>query len=249
MTDTGTGSGQEVGRIAVASEYDHSGRLVSRTDDLGNRTRYFFDAVDQLVRIEYADHQDPGPSQVVFDYDSFGRQTLVVDAAGSSVASAYDLNGRLSSRSVVPGSGVRPTTTQESFTYDGAGRIVSATNDLTAVQRGHDSLGGLVSETINGRTSLWQLGPDGAVLTGTMPSQRSFSFSYDSAGRTRGVTAGPMSVSLDFWGSSFLEQACFQAAPASCVKAKYLYDAGGRPERVTLLGGTECSEVLDDRAF
>ena len=96
-------------------DYDSNGRLIKRVWARGIETTYSYNAWGDLVRTDYSDDT---PS-VVLAYDSMGRQTRAIDAAGVTTF-AYDLFGSLTNETVI---GVAGTNTIERF-YDVFGRDV-----------------------------------------------------------------------------------------------------------------------------
>lgn len=96
-------------------DYDSNGRLIKRVWARGIETTYSYNAWGDLVRTDYSDDT---PS-VVLAYDSMGRQTRAIDAAGVTTF-AYDLFGALTNETVI---GVAGTNTIERF-YDVFGRDV-----------------------------------------------------------------------------------------------------------------------------
>ncbi|MCC7170200.1 MAG: RHS repeat protein [Planctomycetes bacterium] len=133
------------GKITITRTFDRNNRLVSISDDNGHPTIHHYDG---LNRLRSSDAADGTTSTLVYDHDDLVE--VSTDANGSVVTNVYDDAHRLTSRSIVRGTGVLGTTT-ETFTYDGLGRIKSAVDNDSAVNRVYDSLSRLVRDDINGR--------------------------------------------------------------------------------------------------
>lgn len=175
--DTTAGGGD--GRITIQRGFDRNNRLTLISDDNSNPTVQHY---DPLNRIESSVAADGTTSSLQYDDDDL--VTVSTDANGSQVTNTYDHAHRLTGRAIVPGSGVIGTTA-ESFSYDGLGRIRSATDDDSTVYRSYDSLSRMVKDEINGRVVL--SGYDGVgnlkdlVYPGTS-TPRHIKRSYDSVG-------------------------------------------------------------------
>ena len=102
-------------------DYDDNDRCVSSTDANGNVTLHAYDSLDRLTQTTQADGTH---HTLVWS----PRSNLIqeTDADGTVINHAYDLNDRCISNHITPGAGVASTTTVETFAYDGASRLVSA---------------------------------------------------------------------------------------------------------------------------
>ncbi|MEM1165451.1 MAG: RHS repeat-associated core domain-containing protein [Planctomycetota bacterium] len=132
--------------------YDASSRIISRTDDSTNATRYVYDGLGREQLMRMADgtvHQMGSGFDVAWGdgelapssfggfasgYNTVGNITALTDARGVKQTLAYDLNNRLETR-VIDTSALTPAqqasfggALSESFTYDGLGRILTADN-------------------------------------------------------------------------------------------------------------------------
>lgn len=136
--------------IQTVVEYDKSSRVTGLTDDNGHLTSYDFDSLGREIERTYAD----GTSSSTI-YNSTGDTWKTFDARNFEVRNQYDLNGRLSSRTVIkaqlPDQNIGSK--NEDYLYDGLNRVVSAQNDFSLVTRAYDSRGLMLSETINADTN------------------------------------------------------------------------------------------------
>jgi RHS repeat-associated protein len=121
--------------------------MMEQTDDNGNSTLYRYDPLNRKTVTEYADGTIDSAA-----YDVHDNVVSRTDANGSFVSSAYDSLDRLTGRTVVPALGVSGDTT-EAYQYDGLSRIVLAEDYDSQVERKHDSLSRVTSETLTGLTS------------------------------------------------------------------------------------------------
>ena len=127
---------KQVGSLLTKWTYDAAGNALTREDPAGQVTEYVYDNRGHNVHVTFPDHVagathgDIGMGRVSFAYDSLGRVSLKTDQQGDTCSYAYDLSGRLVSRSYDghvsgPLSGVQDV---DSFAYDMGGRLISATS-------------------------------------------------------------------------------------------------------------------------
>ena len=124
------------GELDTLMAWDDNDRLVSETDANTNTTIYAYDSRNRRVLAT-----SPAGTSHRFLWDAFSDRVSSTDPNGTVVSNRYDLNGRLWRRDIAPGGGVAAATTFERFGYDGMGRLVLASNDVSLVRLGYDSLG------------------------------------------------------------------------------------------------------------
>ncbi|HXH26046.1 MAG TPA: RHS repeat-associated core domain-containing protein, partial [Vicinamibacterales bacterium] len=248
LTDDGTGSGTIVGDITVQQEYDDTGRAVRRIDDLGRITHYTWDPLNRLVSVTHADG-----STIVNEFNTSGELARTIDANGSIISHTYDARGRETRRDVVPGPGVAPDTTVETFDYNGLNHIVAFVNDATSVQRSLDSFGNVLAETINGVTITCDVDSDGNPVHCVYPSGRVFDYAYRPDGRTQSISVGgQVGAEFDYLGGIGLERVRFPRVPgAALISENRSYDTAGRLTRLTVAldDGAGGQSPRDDRFF
>ena len=147
VTDTANYSGSKERGITINTshvEYRNN-RLVSSSDANTNTTAYAYDACDRLTQVTHAD--TTVESLIWSPRSNLERRT---DANGTTVTNSYDLCDRLIQRDIAVGAGVLDTTTFETFSYDGLGRLVTAQNNSSTLLYTYDSLGNRISSSQNG---------------------------------------------------------------------------------------------------
>ncbi len=162
MTDTGDGTGNPLSGgaqyIVTEKSYDDSSRLIENKDDAGNVTSYTYDGLNRLLTTKM-----PDDAVYTSTYDANGNLKSHTDARGVVITHQYDRNNRLTSRLV-------DSVLEETFTYDGLGRILIAANNNSVVHRHYDSRSNVVYELQNS---------DAPSFPGT--SSREVEYSYDDA--------------------------------------------------------------------
>ncbi len=148
-------SGQQ--RITDITRYDEAGRVVARTDGLGNLTRYRYDLHGNLINViqplgqqtqyQYDHHNrqsgmtDANGAHASWQYDDFGRLLSHTDIGGAVTHTGYDSAGQLVTQATSTGQDLR-------YTYDPAGKlvqIVDAANHKTTTYT-FDAAGNRVTE-------------------------------------------------------------------------------------------------------
>jgi YD repeat-containing protein len=174
LTSDGSGNGSVVDTIVITREYDQASRLIAQIDDNGNRTEYAYDMLDRRTVARNADG-----TQKLFFFDRVGNLRITRDERGVVATMTVDVLGRTTGTSVArlpfgPGQ-----TSYETFSYDGASRLVRGENNHAIVELRYDSLGPVLREqqTIN-------VGADRVNPTDPWPSTvvKAPTASYDGVG-------------------------------------------------------------------
>ena len=120
-------------------EYNGNGRKISETDANGNTTRYVYNALNRLVRVE-----NPDATFRAFEYDAIGRKVSETDERGAVSRYEYDAmhNIEVSERQV---SGQSYARTENKYNGMGLLERVEDPNG-NAVEYGYDALGRRVWE-------------------------------------------------------------------------------------------------------
>jgi len=184
--------------------YDNNGNLKTRTDAAGRVTRYDYDKQDRLVKVTAPDN-----GATVYTYDTEGNLSSVLDARGLRTSYTYNGLGDLLSQT-------SPDTGTTTYAYDTAGRLASLTRANGAVTTfTWDALDRMTSRSAGGVTEAFTY-DEGSYGKGRLTrindatGQTTFeysaagelirqvntiygqsyvtSWSYDSAGRLRGMT-------------------------------------------------------------
>ncbi len=169
------------------------------TDSNGNTTTYAYDSLDRCVAVTEAD--GTSCSLIWSPRSNLLRQQ---DANGTVITNSYDLLDRCVSRVITPGPTVAPTTTFETFAYDGLSRCVAASNDVSLTMFTYDSLGNLFRTTQNGLTTSSTYDGAGNRLSLTYPGGRVVTYTYNaldevnsmSSSAGGGAAGGPRFVRL-----------------------------------------------------
>lgn len=218
----------------------------------GDVTQYNYDPLDRLATVTYAD----GTGYSYSNYDVHDNSGTLADANGTVVTCTYDLNNRLTGKSIAPGAGVSGDTTAEAFKYDGLSRLVRAEDNDSIVERSYDSLGDIVKETLTIDKGLPTVitqpisathDQAGNTLTVTRPSGAPTTlqwYRYDSLDRKFHVGTNP---TADYWYIGRQRVALRRYPFANQTRVTFGYDPAGRVtgmkrERFDLT-------VLDDRTY
>jgi RHS repeat-associated protein len=112
--------------------HDLTGALLARTDPNAHQTRFSYDALGRMVETI-----DPLGRRSGHAYDDVGDLVEVVNGAGERLRLEYDVRGGLTRRT---GPGV-----DDSFAYDGLGRLRVARNAESTLTYEYDSLGRVIA--------------------------------------------------------------------------------------------------------
>ncbi len=188
-------------------------RVTSHTDQLGNTTRYAYDAKGQLSTTTYPDgstetqtYTDLGQIKTStdqlgritrYEYNSHGDLVTLTSPGGSVTTYTYDgAHNKLTEtdpRGNVAGADQATHDKYTSvWTYDAFDRILTATDGLGhTTTNTYDALGNLLSSTNpSGGVTTYTYDANGNVLTETDPYNHVTTHIYDAAGRET-TTVGP----------------------------------------------------------
>ncbi len=195
-------------------EYDANSRVTSVSDVNTNATLFAYDTRNRLILETCPDgtsrHQVWSPRSALVQAEN---------ACGTLISYSYDSLNRLIRKDITPGEDVAATTTFESFVYDGLGRCVAASNDLSETFVVYDSLGNRQRVIQDGRQILNSHNALGDRTSLTYPSGHTVSYSYDPLRQVRTVTLAT------------------EGQPPNTL-ATCDYDGPGRLARVTRIDGT-----------
>ena len=141
--------GTKTHRYTLRTEYDSEGRVLSKTNPLGEKSTYSYDALGYLHEI-----QEAGALKKILHHDTVGRLTSSeeIDTSGNTKVSyfTYDTKGRLLSE-------INPEGHQTSHTFDAFGQCTktryapvkdsSSTLYTPEITYTYDSRGNLASTT------------------------------------------------------------------------------------------------------
>ncbi len=189
----------------ISTSYDAAGNIASRTDALGHVVTYHYDAMNQLIRVEYpADsvNQAERPTrrwvrnalgfvvQMIdeigattdFEVDSLGRvlreqKPIRSDGERSTVVRTYYPDGKVQSETDAMGGITR-------YNYDAAGNLVSSLDPLGFERQYSFDAANRMIEQVDplGQKIAYAYDPRGLLVTQTFDSSTVYRFQYDHRG-------------------------------------------------------------------
>ena len=180
--------------ITVSDGYDLDGNLTALTDGNGNTTYSRYNSLGlpgTVTEPSTAAYSSAADTQTTDVYDADGDLVTQDQPGGVQVNAAYDAMGDLTSQS---GTGATAATATRTFTYDAAGRELTARTSAAGTQGSpeyqpatsetftYDDRGLLLSSSGSAGTSSHTYNAAGQMLTGTDAAGTS-TYTYDSAGR------------------------------------------------------------------
>ena len=174
------------GGATVDYEYDGAGRLLSVAHSRAPKVTYAYDRADRVSGITQGD------MGVRYAYDDAGRIVRRDFSDGTSVSYAYDGRGRLASLVARDADG--HDALSEGYAYDRLGRRVARTvtrdGATSELAYSYDGAGRLLSVSEDGRErDTWDYDALGNVLRAITP-RGTTTYAYDAAGRMAG-SEGP----------------------------------------------------------
>ncbi|HEX6235791.1 MAG TPA: DNRLRE domain-containing protein [Acidimicrobiales bacterium] len=243
-----TGYGYDaVGQLTERTTAVAPGQAISETwgyDELGNATRYTdgrgnttWQTYNSMGLPEDAIEPAAGPHTALGDrrwrtvYDPAGRPTAQQAPGGVLVTSRYDELGRLVEQA---GAGAQAATATRTFTYDPAGRLLSASSGTGSQTFNYDDRGLLLSSDGAAGASSFAYDGDGRK-TSRIDSSGATSISYDNRGLPEIMTSSLSgTASFDFDESGRLTGLGF----GDGTSRSYTYDDWGRLDTDRLMTGT-----------
>lgn len=202
LTDTGLGDGTVIDELTTRYTYDDSSRLTSITDDNGNATRLEYDPLDRRIQTTFAD----GTTHLQ-TYDVHSNVTEIVDANGTRVIQIHDLLDRLHEKRITPGDSVSNETTNELFGYDGLWRMRMGQDDDSLLMVNYDSIGNVISETLNGQMTTAVYDAMNNKVSSLYPSGTSITRTYDELEQLESIRKnGTRIAAYQYVGANRFEQ-------------------------------------------
>jgi RHS repeat-associated protein len=247
---TGNGSCGICGNPAsgdIHYTFDAVGNLLTRTDSLGNTTKYTYDTrfnkvssvtdpLGNTTSIVYDANgkiisvTDANGNMTKYQYDQFGEQIASTDPTGATTASTYDAFGNLSSITNALGN-----TTH--LTYDGASRLTQTQDPLgRRTLTTYDNMDGVLSTTDPlGSKSVFTYDAVGGLLTSTDPKGNTTTYTYDSRERLATLTS-PLGKTQSY--TYDLDSNLTQLTDRRGVARKFAYDVMSRISTATYADAT-----------
>jgi RHS repeat-associated protein len=185
--------------------YTHFDLVTERTDPDGARYAFAYDSELRLLQVTQPQgltwtyrRDDAGRviSETDFDgrtlsytHDAAGQLTARTNGLGQTIGYRLDPLGRLLSKDA---DGHRTE-----YTYDGAGRLLSARDDTTELARGYDPVGRLLAESVDGRTTTFTYDPLGRPVQRRTPSGSVSRWTYDPAGNPASLETAAGHIAFD----------------------------------------------------
>jgi RHS repeat-associated protein len=185
--------------ITTSYGYDLNGNQTARTDGNGNTTYTSYNSLGQpATTVEpSAGSYTSAADTTTYGYDGDGNLITQADPGGVQITNTYDPRGDLTSQS---GSGAGALTSTRTFSYDLAGRILTAATSVagtpgtfgyqpaTSESFSYDDRGLLLSAAGSAGSSSFGYNGSGQ-LTSVTDAAGTSSYTYDSGGRLATDTA------------------------------------------------------------
>ena len=172
--------------------YDELGRLKTRLWARGITCTYGYDAnTGELRTVTYSD----STPAVSFTYDRGGRQSNIIDAAGSQVRT-FTTTDELQTEQITGGllDSVSITVGYDSFLRRNFLQTSQGANTLSSQTYGYDSSSRLQTITSGSQTATYVYYPNSGLLnTTTFTGGANIARTYDSVGRLENITTAPAS--------------------------------------------------------
>ena len=222
---TGTSIDDFTSSITESMAYDAMHRLTQVQDDNFNATSYEYDPLGRSTKTTYADTKS-----ITRTFDKNGNVSGWTDQNGTVVANTYDAVNRMYLRTVTQATGVVGTT-QENFSYDALGRMLSAVDDDARVVMTYDSVGHMLTDkqgyNVTG-SELWK------TVTGT----------YSDAGALTAL-AYPNGLQIQHNRDAIYRLTSLVDAATSTAVTSFTWQGRGRKAGATHQNGTSAEYAYD----
>jgi len=207
----------------IEQVYTPEGRLAGIKDRNGNWTKFSYDALGRLVKMERTDSSGSVLWSEEYGYDGAGNMVWKKKGDGTVINYQYDSRGRLVLIDY-------PTGVDTQFVYDAAGRKVQVTDKTGQYDYAYNDRGDLVSVTYPAvgtnprRVVSYQYDAMGKVVKRSFTGYGDTTYLYDDAGRMVSLTTPDgKTFSFTYNGAGALVQ---ESYPNGTV-AVYSYDPKG----------------------
>ncbi len=175
----------------VKFTYDASGNMLTTTDPDGHVTTDTYTAANQL-----ATSANPATGTTSYAYDASGNKVSETNGNGQSVTFTYNAANELTGES---GPGV-----SLAWSYDAAGRQVSATGSTGTTTKTYDAAGELTADNTPQGNLAWTYGANGQPATMTLPTGGVVTYGYNTANELTSLkdpAGGSYALSYDAAGN------------------------------------------------
>ncbi len=231
-------------RYTLETTYDNQGRLVCKTDALGQETSYTYDHFNNILSVQYPsgtnekmeyDYRDRltkktinGERESRFSYNLRGDLLESTDYRGQTTTYTYDGPGRLIQKQ-------HPLGRITSYTYDASDNCTSETNPLGATTSTKYTALNLPLEITfpDGTTITKTYDPAGRLISKTNQNNITSTYSVDTLGR---MTSKKTPLTVEQWSYSSFDVLTYTDAENNITH--YTYDSAGRKTGEELAGET-----------
>ncbi len=230
--------------------WDRSSKLKTLVDANGKTTTYGYDTVGRLTSILYPD----GKSETK-TWNGDGTVATSTDPNGSKATFTYGADDQPETIAYTKGTGITLGLTQETYTYDKLGRLLTASSNggvggtTHSTARAYDSLDRMLTETEDGKVLSRTFDVVGNPINVTYPgSGRKFVGTFDALnrlGRMEEDISGTRRLVRGFTYFGFNRIAAATATVgAANLEADYTYDIGRRLTNLVATNKTTSTDFL-----
>lgn len=235
---------------------------INYTNQIGNVVRYKYDGMNRKTNEVYVgvttnkftydgagdllSLTDGKNQATTWGYDTYGRQTNKVDAAGNTVfVYQYDANNRLTNR-WTPAKG--PTT----YRYDALGNLTNVdytggTNAMSPVYLAYDVLNRLTNMVDGVGTNAYTYDAVGELLSeGGLWADDTVSYTYNNRLRTGLSLSQPSGSWSQSYGYDSMRRLTNVTSPAGTFGYGYVAQASSLPSGISLPNGSTISDSYDN---
>jgi YD repeat-containing protein len=226
----------------TSTTYDYAGNVIDQTDVLGDITHNTYDLLGRLTDVKIEDSTHNVISETSYTYDAVGNQTSSTDALGHTTTYRYDaLNRQIAVIGPAPtGTG---TVTLSASSYDAAGNVNSITDSAGRTTNNvYDVANRLVSSTGPAGTTTYQYDEFGQLIRTVSPAANGQSTvvttnSYDSMGNMLsttiddGISQKTTSFTYDTAGRQ--SSSTIAAGTSAAATTYFTYDSTGNRTSLT----------------
>ncbi|MFE5599303.1 DNRLRE domain-containing protein [Streptomyces coelicoflavus] len=232
--------------ITTAYGYDAAGNRTRLTDGRNNTTWYGFtsrNSLESVVEPATGAHPDAADRTWTTVYDALGLPVKELQPGGVTVERTFDALGRVT-RST--GSGAEAATSPDTYGYDAAGSLTSASAPGGTNTYTYDDRGNLLSADGPSGTATFAYDEE-SRLTGRTDAAGDGTFGYDAAGRL-GTVSDPLTKTTRTYGYDTASRLTSVAYGGTGATRAYTYDPLDRVTSDTLKapGGTKTASAAYD---
>ena len=215
----------------VSSDYTNVWQMLT-TNELGNKTRYYYDAFQRLTRVEELNTSQQVYATTTYTYDTLGNLTQVVDANNNTTTMSYDWLARKTAMT-------DPDMGTWSYGYDSNGNLTTQTDAKSqTITMVYDAMNRLTNKNY----------PTGSGMTNVVYTYDSTAGGNYGKGLRTGMTdaAGTTSDTYDTRGRLIEEKKTISSVDYT---TSYTYDGLDRAVTVTYPTGETVTNGYNGRGL